>query len=198
MTDKRFNPKKANVLMSADRKKLLPPDKIIGHLDIRSNDIIADLGAGNGYFSIPMAKKSKVVYAVDIEPKMLDMLRENAKQEQLENIRYVESDLDHIQLDDDSVSKAMISLVLHEVPDIDKTLVEIKRILRSRGQMLVIEWEAVQTESGPPLHHRISSKEMITILERNGFDAEVILLNPDNYAVKAMVKEVRNQKNTLG
>lgn len=189
MTDKRFNPKKANLLMSTDRKELLPPDKIIGHLDIRSNDIIADLGAGNGYFSIPMAKKSKAVYAVDIEPKMLDMLKGNAKQEQLENIRYVESDLDEIQLDDDSVNKAMISLVLHEIPDTDKTLDEIKRILKTRGQILVIEWEAVQTESGPPLHHRIASKEMITILERNGFDAEVIPLNPDNYAVKAMVKE---------
>ena len=80
MTDKRFNPEKANVLMSADRMELLPPDKIIGHLVIKSSDTIADLGAGNGYFAIPMAQSRKqFVYAVDIEPKMLEMLKENAR-----------------------------------------------------------------------------------------------------------------------
>lgn len=187
MTDKRFNPEKANVLMNADRKELLPPDKIIGHLNIKSNDTIADLGAGNGYFAIPMAKNAERVYAVDIEPKMLNMLKENAEQEQLRNIRYVESDLDQIQLDDNLVNSVMISLVLHEVPNIDKTLSEIKRILKPDGQMLVIEWEAIQTESGPPLHHRISSNEMVTILKRNGFDVEVSPLSP-YYAVKATVK----------
>lgn len=134
-----------------------------------------------------MAKKAKAVYAVDIEPKMLGMLKENADQEQLENIQYVESDLDKIQLADDSVNKVMISLVLHEVPNIDQTLDEIKRISKPGGQMLLIEWEAVQTESGPPLHHRISSKEMAVALDKNGFDAEVIPFNP-YYAVKAAVK----------
>lgn len=188
MADKRFNPEKANVLMSADREKLLPPDQIIGHLDIQSNDVIADLGAGNGYFALPMAKSTKqFVYAVDIEPQMLAMLKENANQEQLENITYVESNLDQIQLEADSVNKVMISLVLHEVPDLDKTLSEIKRILKPGGNILIIEWEAVQTESGPPLHHRIASEEMVNVLEKNGFDAEVIPLNP-YYAVKAAVK----------
>src|SRR5690625_1347859 len=189
MTDKRFNPAKANVLMSADREKLLPPDQIIGHLDIQSNDTIADLGAGNGYFAIPMAQSTKqFVYAVDIEPKMLEMLKENADQEQLENITYVESDLDRIQLDGESVNKVMISLVLHEVPNLDKTLSEIKRILKPGGEILIIEWEAVQTEAGPPLQHRIASEEMISVLEKNGFAAEVIPLNP-YYAIKAAVKE---------
>lgn len=186
MEDKRFNPEMANKLMSVDRKKVLPPGKLIAYLDIRPSDRIADLGAGNGYFAIPMAKKAKAVFAVDIEPKMLRMLKENANQEQLNNILYIESDLDKIQLDDDSVNKVMISLVLHEVPNIDQTLREIKRILKRGGQMLIIEWEGVQTESGPPLRHRISSSEITDILERNGFEAEVIPFHP-YYAVKAIL-----------
>src|SRR5690625_865360 len=138
MTAKRSNPDKANVLKTPDRMELLPPDKIIGHLDIKSSDTIADLGAGNGYFAIPMAQSTKqFVYAVDIEPKMLEMLKENAEQKQLENITYVESDLDRIQLDGESVNKVMISLVLHEVPNLDKTLSEIKRILKPGGEILI-------------------------------------------------------------
>ncbi|WP_246206783.1 class I SAM-dependent methyltransferase [Virgibacillus ihumii] len=57
------------------------------------------------------------------------MLKENAVEEQLENIHYVESNLDHIRLDDNSLSKVMISFIMHEVPDIEQTLDEIKRIL---------------------------------------------------------------------
>lgn len=188
MENKRFNPDMAKKLMSADRKKTLPPAQVIGHLDLLPSDRIADLGAGNGYFTIPMAKKTKEVYAVDIEPKMLTMLKENADQEQLNNIRYVESDLDQIMLGDASVDKLMISLVLHEVPNIEQTMSEIKRILKPSGQMLVIEWEAVPTESGPPLHHRISSVEITEILERNGFELEVIPFDP-YYAVKAILKK---------
>ncbi|MFZ3579786.1 class I SAM-dependent methyltransferase [Virgibacillus sp. DJP39] len=61
------------------RKDLLPPDKVLEHLNLNFNDTVADLGAGNGYFTIPIAKSTRdLVYAVDIEPKMLEMLKVNA------------------------------------------------------------------------------------------------------------------------
>ncbi|WP_286171038.1 class I SAM-dependent methyltransferase [Lentibacillus populi] len=188
MTDKRFNPEKAHSLMRTERKKLLPPNEIMEYLGVNSGDTVADLGAGNGYFTIPIAKNAEKVYAVDIEPKMLEMLKENAGEEQLDNIQYVESDLDHIKLDDESVNKVIVAFVMHEVPNVDRTLAEINRILKPEGQMLLLDWEAIETESGPPLHHRISSNEMINILERNGFDTEVVPLNPANYAVRAIPK----------
>ncbi|WP_188455330.1 class I SAM-dependent methyltransferase [Virgibacillus oceani] len=188
MTDKRFNPEKAQSLMRAERKKALPPDEITEHLNLQSGDTVADLGAGNGYFTIPIAKKAEKVYAVDIEPKMLEMLRENAGEENLDNIHYMESDLNHIKLEDESVNKIIIAFVMHEVPDVDRTLSEIKRILKPGGQLLLLDWEAIETESGPPLDHRISSTEANRILERYSFDTESIPLNPANYAVRATPK----------
>src|SRR5690625_2731445 len=106
----------------------------------------------------------------------------------MENMQYEESDLYRIQLDDDSFNKMMMSLVLHEVPNLYKTLSEIKRILKPGGNILINEGEAVQTEAVPPLQHRIAYEEMISVLEKNRFAAEVILLNP-YYAIKAAVKE---------
>lgn len=188
MSDKRFNPEKAKSLMRAERKKLLPPNKIIEHLNLASNDTVADLGAGNGYFTLPIAKKTKLVYAVDIEPKMLDMLAVNADEEKIKNIQYVESDLEHIHLDDNAVDKVIISFVIHEVGSVKNTLQEIKRILKPGGEMLLIEWEAVQTESGPPLDHRIPSKDMVKTLKENDFEVELIQLNEANYAVKATTR----------
>jgi len=190
MTEKRFNPEKAHILMSEDRKNMLQRDKLMEELNIGADDIVADLGAGTGFFTIPAAKRTnKKVYALDIEPKMLDLLKENAEAEGLENIVYVESDLDEIKLADQSVNKVVISHVMHEVPSIEQTLNEIKRILQAHGQVFVVEWEAIETESGPPLHIRIPSSEMVNKLETAGFHTELIPIQSANYAVKAILKE---------
>ncbi|MBM7573257.1 class I SAM-dependent methyltransferase [Aquibacillus albus] len=189
MSGKKFNPNKAHKLISEERKALLPPEKMIEYLDIGSSDIVADLGAGNGYFTIPIAKSTNdTVYAVDIEPKMLDMFKENAAKENIDNIHYVESDLVKIKLDDESVNKAIVSMVIHEVSSIDDTLNEIKRILKPGGQILLIEWKAIETESGPPLHERIPATDMLETIKSANFDAELIDLNPQHYAVKARIK----------
>lgn len=188
MAGSRFNPNDADKLMSSKRKELIPPSKVIEVLDLNMNETVADLGAGNGYFTIPIAQGTKkIVYAVDIEPKMLGMLKYNAEKEQIENIDYVVGDLENIQLDEHSVNKVFIAFVIHEVPNMDKALCEIKRILKLGGQVLLIEWEAVESEMGPPLHERIPSEKMGEILRRNGFDIEVIDLNPVNYAIKASI-----------
>lgn len=185
MSNKRFDPNKANKLFAEERRKLIPPESVLPYLQVNEGDAVADLGAGNGYFTVPIAKKTgNTVYAVDIEPKMLNLLKANAKSEQLTNIQYVVSDLENIQLEDNAVHIVFVSFVIHEVTDIDKALSEMKRILTPGGQIVLLEWEAIETESGPPLHHRIPSEKMVEILEGNQLQAEVIDLNQANYLVK--------------
>lgn len=186
MSEHRFTPDKADKLISADRKKRLPVDKMIEKMDLKDRDVVADLGAGNGYFTIPMAQHTKsAVYAVDIEPQMIDMLKERAAAEQIENIHYVVSDLENITIKDQSIDKVLISFVLHEVPSMEKTLNEIKRILKPGGTVLFLEWEAVETEDGPPLHIRIPSDKLSEILQGQGFETKNWSLNAGNYAVQA-------------
>lgn len=186
MVEKRFDPNKAEVLISKERQALLPVEKIIRYLEVEKNDIVADLGAGNGYFTIPMAKKTEwPVYAVDIELRMLTLLKEVAEKESIENIHYIQSDLETIQLEDRSVDKVMAAFVIHEVPDLVKALIEIKRILKSDGKLLLIEWETVETEIGPPLEDKISSLDMVKLLEQNGFATETLRLNEKNYGIVA-------------
>src|SRR5699024_4001908 len=115
---------------------------------------LATLVADTGFFTIPMAKQVQEVFAVDIEPKMLRMLKENAAKVQLENIHYVESDLGHIRLDCCSS--------LGGKP--------LKRVLIRR---LITEFL--------PMTLRIHCK--ITVSNLN-----LIHLNPENYAFKAVLK----------
>ncbi|OLO28507.1 SAM-dependent methyltransferase [Alkalihalophilus pseudofirmus] len=176
MAGERFHPSKADKLIDPKRYQLIDPKTTIQHLNINVGDIVADLGAGNGFFTIPIAQRTKTqVYAVDIEPEMLELLKERAKDANTNNIEFVVSDLEEIKLDNLSVDKAFVSLVLHEVPSLDKALMEIKRILENDGQILLLEWETVESEMGPPLHERISSVDMTEALKKHGFVVEMAL-----------------------
>ncbi|SDH86678.1 Methyltransferase domain-containing protein [Alteribacillus persepolensis] len=185
MSEKRFNPDKAELLLSDDRKERLRPDHFVD-MHFQQEDAIADVGAGNGFFTLPLAKKTNnTVYAVDIAQQMLDMLKERAGQEGCSNIQYVISDLENIRLEQNLVNKVLAAFVIHEVESIAQALAEMKRIVKPGGEIVLIEWEAVETEAGPPLHERISSAKMKEILQENNFDAEIIQINEENYAVKA-------------
>ncbi|MEK4671287.1 MULTISPECIES: class I SAM-dependent methyltransferase [unclassified Niallia] len=74
-------------------------------LELEEFENVADLGAGNGYFTLSLTKKSKMVYAVDIEPRMLKLLMERAEKENISNIRYVESNLEDIKLEKNIVDR---------------------------------------------------------------------------------------------
>ena len=188
MSGKQFDPGKAEVLFSEERRTLLPTEAVLQHLKLNSADAVADLGAGNGYFTIPMAKKvDGPVYAVDIEPKMLALLKERAAKEGLGNVEYIVSDLENIPLSEGSVDKVMAAFVIHEVPDVAKAIHEAKRVLKPGGTLMIVEWEKVETAVGPPLEDKISSQEMAELLGQNGFIPEVVRLNDRHYAAVAKI-----------
>jgi ubiquinone/menaquinone biosynthesis C-methylase UbiE len=135
-----------------------------------------------------LKKRKKTVYAVDIEPKMFNFLKERADTEKIKNIKYVVSDLEKIDLDENSVDKAIVAFVLHEVSSLGQALNEFKRMLSPGGMLLVLEWEAVETEIGPPLHERISSEKMKEIFNQNGLHPELLHINEAIYALKIMNK----------
>jgi ubiquinone/menaquinone biosynthesis C-methylase UbiE len=181
----RFNPEKANSLLSEKRYKLIDPENVLTYFNVEQGNVVADLGAGNGFLTLPIAKKTETtVYAVDIEPHMLELLKQRADKEDIRNITYIEGGLYDIKLDDNSVDKAMISLVLHEVADLSKALGEVKRILKHGGQVLIIEWKAKRSEIGPPFEDKISSTEMEKILRNNGFNVDIKSFNDTIYALK--------------
>ncbi len=179
-----FNPEKAGMLLDPKRKEKLPPDQILDLLDLKQGDVAADLGAGNGFFTIPMAKRTtQTVYAVDIEPKMLEGLKEHAKREQVETIEYVTGSLAETTLKNHSITKLFSSFVMHEVPDLKDVFEEMDRILVDGGKGLILDWEAVESESGPPLHVRIPSNQLKKEFEAYGFKTQLDRIREEVYAL---------------
>ena len=172
--------------MSAERRKALPPEKVLLDLDLQEKDKVADLGCGNGFFTIPIAKQTtEMVTAVDAQQAMLDQLRVNIEAEDLSNVRYLLSRLEKIEQPDESVNKVLAAFVLHEVDDLDQTLSEIKRILKPGGKALLLDWKAKETESGPPLHIRIPESDLMKKVEEIGFDLKEVSVSENHYGVLA-------------
>ncbi|MBO8170838.1 MAG: class I SAM-dependent methyltransferase [Bacillaceae bacterium] len=170
MPGHRFNPEHAHKLDNPERRKVLPPEQILQELGISSGDCVLDLGAGTGYFSIPAAGMTgETVYALDVEPRMLDILKEKMKQQNISNIDLIQGEMENIPLEAQCVDKVIASLILHETGDLSRVLNEMKRVMKKGSNALIIDWEKKEMEQGPPYHERIDKEELIPVLSSEGF-----------------------------
>lgn len=180
----RFNFEHAARLLSDERREKMPRDQILAKLKIKEDDTICDLGAGNGYFTLPLASMTRgKVHAVDVETKMLDLLKQRADKAGIQNIEYKVADIADTDLPDGSINRVFSSLVMHEVPDLDAVIMEMKRILNHDGQALILDWERVESESGPPVHIRIPSEKLKEVFQEKGFTVQKDMFGPEIYAL---------------
>ncbi|MGW8289529.1 MAG: class I SAM-dependent methyltransferase, partial [Candidatus Bathyarchaeia archaeon] len=98
-----FDPKHIAILESEDRMNWQNPTEIIELLELKPSDVVADLGCGTGYFTVPIARKVKKVYGIDIQKEMLSFLEQKIQQQKIENIETLLSKENEIPLQDESV-----------------------------------------------------------------------------------------------
>src|SRR6185436_11567230 len=90
--DRHFSAKDLGLLEAADRDEWQKPEQIMDDLRIAEGSVVADLGAGGGWFTIRLARRvgpNGLVYAEDIQPQMIDATRRRAQHERLTNVRTV-------------------------------------------------------------------------------------------------------------
>lgn len=158
-------------LDSKQREKLIPPEVLINQMPIQENHTLLDVGAGSGFFTIPMAERtSSKVYALDPDRRMLSVIEEKAKDKGLNNIELIQNYLEDLSIQNDSIDFAMASLILHEVSSLAKALSKIHEVLKAGGHLLCLEYENDEKiKEGPPIAIRIGSDELEGVLIRNGF-----------------------------
>ena len=185
----KFHPHHSDRLDSAERRRLLPPHETLRCLGLRQGEVVADVGCGIGYFSIPAAEivgDHGWVYALDTSEQMLQELRIRLQRQGVANVEPRSSEETTLGLPDGSVSFVLLSNVLHEVDGLSEFLAEVLRILSPRGRVAVIEWKKTPTAEGPPLEHRLSAEEVRGYLARAGFvDASDVEVNRELYGVTA-------------
>lgn len=165
--------RKIENLDNSNRNKNFTPEELLKMIPINKSDIILDLGSGTGYLSIPASKMvDNIVYALDIDSKMLDFIESKARDKNITNIKSIQGSIDNIPLSDNSIDIVLASLVLHEVNPLSKALDQIKRVLKENGYFLCLEFEKKDLNNGHKMHPRIHSSEMDHELKSAGFNIE--------------------------
>lgn len=169
----KFNPAHKNKLDNEWRRQVLPPKATLENLGLVSGDIVADIGCGIGYFTIPAAEivsPNSKIYALDTSKEMLAEVERRAKTAGISNITVIETGEYDLKLPDEAVNFVLMVTVIHEIIDKEKFLMQAYRILKPSGRLVVIDWEKKQTEAGPPIGHRLDKREAKEILKSSGFE----------------------------
>ncbi len=98
-------------------------DTLVDEVNCNTESVIVDLGSGSGQLTIPLAKRSKSVYAVDISPPMLEQLVDRAGQQGIKNIKPVAGSIEEVKFDPSSVDFVVTNYALHHLLDSDKSLI---------------------------------------------------------------------------
>ena len=140
------------------------PDQVVRALGLRPGQIACDIGAGPGYFTFPVARvvaEAGHVYAVDVEPRMLDGLRKRLGKTSLRNVTPV------LALEDDPLLPAgacdliLIVDTYHHFPSGPAYLRRLARSLRPGGRLVNIDFHKRELPVGPPPEHKLTREEFL-------------------------------------
>ncbi|MGN8646191.1 class I SAM-dependent methyltransferase [Gracilibacillus sp. HCP3S3_G5_1] len=160
--------KKVEFLDNPNKRGDIPPEQLLRMLPINKDDHILDVGAGTGYITIPAAKivHDGLVYALDIDAKMLDLISSKVAKEKIPNVKTLKGRIEDMPINDNSIDMVLASIVLHELKDLSTALNQIKRVLKSEGFFVCVEFEK---KEGNVNHPRISSSVMEQEITSAGF-----------------------------
>jgi arsenite methyltransferase len=148
-------PDQLQYLEEPDRGEWQMPERVIDALRLQKSDVVADVGAGTGYFSRRLARQVAHVYAEDVDPQALSFLRSEA----LAKVTVVPGKPENPMLPPKSCDLVFICDVLHIVENRPAFIRNLIPALKPGGKVAVIEFYRRELPVGPPLWAKLSEEE---------------------------------------
>lgn len=151
------------------------PASNLSKLGINDGMRVVDLGAGSGFYTIEAAKRvggSGRVYAVDVIKELLERIRSHGASQGLRNIEVVWGNAEKIggtKLREAVADRVIVSNILFQVEKLDEFVLEVKRILKVGGKVLIVDWSEFSALSPKML---VPAAKAQMIFEKAGFSLD--------------------------
>lgn len=168
----------ADWLERSERENEESPTKAVAQLGLKPGMTVCDLGAGTGYYAVRMARlvgHAGKVYAVDIQPKMLELLGKRLASAGITNITPVLGSETETNLPPDSQDLIILVDVYHEFAKPQAMLRSIRTALKQDGRLVLLEFRKEDASVPIRLEHKMSVAEVRAELEPEGFRIDKVL-----------------------
>jgi ubiquinone/menaquinone biosynthesis C-methylase UbiE len=165
----------ADWLVRSERETEEQPDKALDALALAKGDVVADIGAGVGYFTWRMAERvgpTGKVYANDIQPAMLEKLKKNVASRGLNNVTPVLGTVSDPKLPAGKLDLALLVDVYHELSQPQKMLDRIRESLKPTGRLVLLEYRKEDPKVPIKLEHKMTVQEVRAEIEPEGYRFE--------------------------
>lgn len=166
-----FDPKNVPSLEDPKRDQWQKPEEILDALKLQPGQVVADIGAGSGYFTFRMARRvgpTGRVYAEDIQRPLVELIQKRAAERGVQNIVPILGEVGDVKLAPGAVDLALLVDMYHEVEKPQAFLRSLHRALKPDGRLAVIDFGG-RSPVGPPPDHLVAEPVLIRELEQAGF-----------------------------
>jgi precorrin-6B methylase 2 len=153
----------AGWLERREREKEEEPAKLLAALQLKPTDVVADIGAGSGYYAFRMAEQvpQGKVLAVDIQPEMIALIKKRIKAGNVANVEPIQSSESDPKLKPDSVDVILMVDVYHEFAFPYEMTVALVKALKKGGRLVFVEFRMEDENVPIKLVHKMSEKQVI-------------------------------------
>jgi ubiquinone/menaquinone biosynthesis C-methylase UbiE len=154
----------AKHLLNPLRHLIQSPKKLVKKLDVKGNYNILELGPGPGFFSVDLARSipNGKLILVDIQQEMLNMANERLRKYKISNTDFRQGNAHELPIDDNSINIAVLIAMFGEIPESEKCLKEIYRVLAFDGILSITESKIGDSDY-------IKMPKLINIINNSGF-----------------------------
>lgn len=164
--------KGAEWLMRRVREKEESPTLMRRELQVKPGMTICDMGCGNGFHTLPLAKEvgeTGKIYAVDVQPEMIDMLKQNLDVKGVKNVVPIVGAIHDPKLPPDTCDLILLVDVYHEFSHPVQMLAAMRKALKPDGHLVLVEFRAEDETVPIRPEHKMSKAQIHKEMNANGF-----------------------------